>query len=77
MWNESLDRKTFNYWGCAAIPNFQLTMTLPDATMVYFMMRRMTVKMRRHASLLDSGLLRSNKDDRLITRHSPGGILSS
>ena len=48
-----------------------------DATIVYFMMRRMTVKIRRHASFLDSGLLRSNKDDRLITKHSPGGIFSS
>ena len=48
-----------------------------DTPIVYLVMRRMTVKIRRHASLLDSGLLRSNKDDRLITRHSPGGILSS
>ena len=66
------------YWEYAAIHVCKFRAHyLYDAIIVYFMMRRITVKVRRHASLLDSGLLRSNKDDRLITRHSPGGILSS
>src|SRR5207249_3270733 len=43
----------------------------------YFIMRCIIVKIKLHASFLDSGLLRSNKDDCLITRHSPQGIFSS
>lgn len=39
------------------------------------MMRRMTVNMRRHASFRGSGLLRSNKRNRLITKHSGGNVI--